>query len=116
MIEQRHLTFFTNELLAFTVYKMSMVQTLKLVLTPQPFALSLTLKLENLQSYIEVQSLLLMVQYLQSTQKSIQTWSVHGLAVKAAFQLGLHSPDVNNQFPPLEREVRKRTWFGSVIL
>ena len=57
-----------------------------------------------------------MSQYLQGTQKSIRAWSVHGLAVKAAFQLGLHSSEASKEFSPLEREVRKRTWFGCVIL
>lgn len=63
-----------------------------------------------------VQYLLLMGQYLQGTQKSIQTWTIHGLAVKAAFQLGLHSSEASKRFAPLEREIRKRVWFGCVIL
>ncbi|RHZ58559.1 hypothetical protein CDV55_105521 [Aspergillus turcosus] len=63
-----------------------------------------------------VQYLLLMGQYLQGTQKSIQAWTVHGLAVKAALQLGLHSKDASRAFSPLEREIRKRTWFGCVVL
>ncbi|KAF2801517.1 uncharacterized protein BDZ99DRAFT_492508 [Mytilinidion resinicola] len=63
-----------------------------------------------------VQFLLLMSQYLQGTERSIETWNVHGLTVKAAYQLGLHSRDALNQYPPLEREIRKRTWFGCVVL
>ncbi|KAJ5981588.1 hypothetical protein N7522_013572 [Penicillium canescens] len=63
-----------------------------------------------------VQFLLLMGQYLQGTQKSVQAWTVHGLAVKAALQLGLHSKDASQAFSPLEREIRKRTWFGCVVL
>ncbi|KAF1930571.1 uncharacterized protein M421DRAFT_58581 [Didymella exigua CBS 183.55] len=46
------------------------------------------------------QMLLLTSMYLQGTEYSVGTWNVHGLAVKAAYQLGLHSPDdlgsVNN--------------------
>ncbi|USP74127.1 hypothetical protein yc1106_01401 [Curvularia clavata] len=38
-----------------------------------------------------VQLLLLMSQYLQGSERSIETWNIHGLAVKAAYQLGLHS-------------------------
>ena len=57
-----------------------------------------------------------MSQYLQGTQKSIRAWSVHGLAVKAAFQLGLQSSEASAEFSPLEREVRKRTWYGCVVL
>ncbi|KIY03377.1 uncharacterized protein Z520_00068 [Fonsecaea multimorphosa CBS 102226] len=63
-----------------------------------------------------VQFLLLMGQYLQGTQKSVQTWKTHGLATRAAFQIGLHSSDLARVFPPLEQEVRKRTWFGCIML
>ncbi|KAF2496525.1 hypothetical protein BU16DRAFT_607099 [Lophium mytilinum] len=63
-----------------------------------------------------VQLLLLMSQYLQGTERSIETWNIHGLTVKSAYQLGLHSRDALKQYPPLEREIRKRTWFGCVVL
>ncbi|KAJ5373434.1 hypothetical protein N7517_005440 [Penicillium concentricum] len=63
-----------------------------------------------------VQYLLLMGQYLQGTQKSIQAWTVHGLAVKAALQLGLHSRHASKLFSPIEQEMRKRTWYGCVVL
>lgn len=54
--------------------------------------------------------------FLQGTQKPIQAWTTHGLAVKAAFQLGLHSKEASRSFPPLERELRKRAWYGCIIL
>ncbi|KAK6211402.1 fungal specific transcription factor domain-containing protein [Colletotrichum tabaci] len=38
-----------------------------------------------------VQGMLLMSQYLQGSQRSVQTWAIHGLAVKAALELGFHS-------------------------
>ena len=57
-----------------------------------------------------------MSQYLQGTVKSVQTWAIHGLAVKAALSLGLHSTDAARRFSPLEREMRKRTWYGCVML
>jgi hypothetical protein len=63
-----------------------------------------------------VQYLLLLAQYLQSTQRSVQTWATHGLAVRAAFQLGLYSSDLVKVFSPLEQEIWKKTWFGCVIL
>ncbi|OAG07134.1 uncharacterized protein CC84DRAFT_1117246 [Paraphaeosphaeria sporulosa] len=63
-----------------------------------------------------VQMFLLMSQYLQGTERSIETWNIHGLAVKAAYQLGLHSPHALKRYPPLEQEIRKRTWYGCVIL
>ncbi len=46
----------------------------------------------------------------------MQTWAIHGLAVKAALSLGLHSTDASRSFSPIEREMRKRTWYGCVIL
>ncbi|KAK6444212.1 hypothetical protein FP744_10000460 [Trichoderma asperellum] len=57
-----------------------------------------------------------MGQYLQGTQKSVQAWTTHGLAISAAYQLGLHSPDTNQGFSPLECEIRKRTWYGCILL
>ncbi|TLD23143.1 hypothetical protein PspLS_07105 [Pyricularia sp. CBS 133598] len=63
-----------------------------------------------------VQFLLLMSQYLQGTDRSTQTWSIHGLAVKAAYHLGLHSQMELRLHTPLEREIRARTWYGCVIL
>jgi len=63
-----------------------------------------------------VQMLLLTSMYLQGTEHSIATWNVHGLAVKAAYQLGLHSPDGLRQYSPSEREIRKRVWFACVII
>lgn len=63
-----------------------------------------------------VQFLLLVSQYMQGTRSSIQTWATHGLAVKVAFQLGLHSAEASKRFSAVEREIRKRTWFGCIVL
>ncbi|KAK6385028.1 hypothetical protein LTS17_002591 [Exophiala oligosperma] len=63
-----------------------------------------------------LQYLLIVGQYLQGTQKSVRAWTVHGLAITTAFQLGLHSPRTNQDFPPLESEIRKRVWFGCILL
>ncbi|RYP14197.1 hypothetical protein DL765_006558 [Monosporascus sp. GIB2] len=63
-----------------------------------------------------VQYLLLTSQYLQGTQQAVQTWTTHGLAVKAALSIGLHSRDASSKFPPIEQEMRKRTWFGCIVL
>lgn len=87
---------------------------LKLVrLLQRNFATNLFRWITNVE---QVQYLLLMSQYLQSTQKSVQTWTTHGLAVKAALSIGLHSRDAMSKFPPIEQEMRKRTWFGCVLL
>jgi len=63
-----------------------------------------------------LQLLLLRGQYLQGTEEAVQTWNVHGLAVKVAYQLGVHSKDALKHYPPLEREIRVRTWYGCVAL
>jgi hypothetical protein len=63
-----------------------------------------------------VQYLLLVGQYLQGTQKSVQAWTVHGLAITTAFQLGLHSPRTTQGFAAIECEIRKRVWFGCILL
>ncbi|KAK0888247.1 hypothetical protein LTR02_016476, partial [Friedmanniomyces endolithicus] len=63
-----------------------------------------------------VQYLLLLSQYLQSTQTSIQTWAIHGLAVKAALQIGLHSSHASRECDRIEQETRKRVWYGCIVL
>ncbi|KAH7304636.1 fungal-specific transcription factor domain-containing protein [Rhexocercosporidium sp. MPI-PUGE-AT-0058] len=63
-----------------------------------------------------VQYLLVMGQYLQGTQRSVETWMIHGLAVKAALQLGLHSVEASRRFPQQVQEIRKRTWYGCIVL
>ncbi|KZL70537.1 fungal specific transcription factor domain-containing protein [Colletotrichum tofieldiae] len=63
-----------------------------------------------------VQTMLLMSQYLQGSQRSVQTWAIHGLAVKAALELGFHSELALQRFEPLERETRIRTWYGCIVL
>lgn len=65
---------------------------------------------------MQVQYLLLTGQYLQGTQRSMEVWAVHGLAVKGALQLGLHSTTAASRFSPLDQEFRKRTWYGCVVL
>jgi hypothetical protein len=67
-------------------------------------------------TFVSVQYLLLTTQYLQGTRESLQTWSTHGLAVKAALSIGLHSNDGLQNLSPVEREMRKRTWYGCVLL
>ncbi|KAH8726755.1 fungal-specific transcription factor domain-containing protein [Phaeosphaeriaceae sp. PMI808] len=73
-------------------------------------------QIRHVSSLEVVQLLLLASQYLQGTERSVDTWNIHGLAVKAAYQLGLHSPDALQRYPPIEREIRKRIWFGCVLL
>lgn len=57
-----------------------------------------------------VHYLLLDVLYLQGTQRSVQAWNVHGVLVRTAIALGLHSPKSGRGLDPILQEVRRRTW------
>ena len=59
-----------------------------------------------------------MVQYAESTSYSAQTWKLQGLMMQAAYNIGLHIEDADmlNAITPLEREVRRRTWYMCVVL
>ncbi|OIW26954.1 hypothetical protein CONLIGDRAFT_580431 [Coniochaeta ligniaria NRRL 30616] len=64
-----------------------------------------------------VQSLLLMCQYLQSTLELNQCWSLVGLMIRTAISLGLHfNPPASETLTIIEREVRKRVWFGCFMI
>jgi hypothetical protein len=62
-----------------------------------------------------VQFLVLMETYLQGSQRSVQTWTFHGITVEAAFQAGLHSTQTLAGLPMSEQEMRKRTWYCCVM-
>jgi hypothetical protein len=57
-----------------------------------------------------VQLFFLMSSYLQGTTHSSLAWTFHGLAVKGAYQLGLHFMGSTN-LSHLDREVRRRLWY-----
>ncbi|KAK4247535.1 fungal-specific transcription factor domain-containing protein [Corynascus novoguineensis] len=63
-----------------------------------------------------VQSLLLMALLLQSTPFPSRCWNAVGLACRVAQGLGLHTETERTTRPPLETEIRRRTWHGCVIL
>ncbi len=64
-----------------------------------------------------VQSMLLMGQYLQSTERSAKCWNVIGLAIRVAQGIGLHLDlPATTKCSQLEVEMRKRVWWGCVIL
>lgn len=71
-----------------------------------------------------VQTLLLMGQYLQSTEMSSTCWNIVGLAVRVAQNIGLHHDPKNcNQgccpaqtLDQTEMEMRRRAWAGCVLL
>ncbi|KAH6615143.1 C6 transcription factor [Boeremia exigua] len=56
-----------------------------------------------------VHHLILVVIFCQGTRRSIQAWNVHGLLVRSAVALGLHSSRKQGVDPSAE-ESRRRTW------
>ncbi|GKZ16496.1 hypothetical protein AbraCBS73388_000071 [Aspergillus brasiliensis] len=57
-----------------------------------------------------VQYLLLAVLYLQGTQMPIHAWTMHGMLVRTAMALGLHSEQAAQGLHPIQQEIRRRTW------
>ncbi|KAK0388792.1 hypothetical protein NLU13_5035 [Sarocladium strictum] len=57
-----------------------------------------------------VQYLVLVVIHCQGAQRSVQAWNIHGLAVRSAMALGLHSAQARAGFDELQAEYGRRTW------
>jgi hypothetical protein len=57
-----------------------------------------------------VQYLVLNVLFCKGTQKSAQAWNTHGLLVRSAIALGLHSNRCREAHDPAIAESRRRTW------
>ncbi|KIW94810.1 uncharacterized protein Z519_04787 [Cladophialophora bantiana CBS 173.52] len=67
----------------------------------------------NLQT---LQLLLLSGLYYQSTSRPNQTWNVIGLAIRIATTIGAHVDPMPSQYNPLQIEVRRRCWYGCIVL
>lgn len=63
-----------------------------------------------------VQALLLMCQYLQGTLEFNECWNLVGLMIRTAISIGLHQNPEDAPLTPIEKEVRKRAWWGCFIL
>ncbi|KAJ5666576.1 hypothetical protein N7462_010985 [Penicillium macrosclerotiorum] len=64
-----------------------------------------------------IQCLLLMAQYLQSTDSAHQCWIVTGLAIRNAQSLGLHLPQTIAQFHNFgEQQLARKIWHGCVLM
>lgn len=62
-----------------------------------------------------VQALLLLSNYAQKRNKPNTGWNFLGLAVRIALSLGLHREFPNWNISLLQREVRRRIWWGLFI-
>jgi Fungal specific transcription factor domain len=77
----------------------------------------LKLDLWDIGSVQLVQCLLLMGQYLQSTNSPHQAWMVTGLTVRIAEGLGLHLPETSVRIDDVhQRELVRRLWHGCVVM
>lgn len=63
-----------------------------------------------------VQTLLIIALLLQSTPYSNRCWNSIGLACRVAQGLGLHEATAHRHIKPLEKEIRRRTWYGCVMM
>nr|XP_036586895.1 C6 transcription factor [Colletotrichum truncatum]KAF6797452.1 C6 transcription factor [Colletotrichum truncatum] len=64
-----------------------------------------------------IQCLLIMSQYLQSTNNPHQTWMIVGSCVRIAQGLGLHLPDtVMELSSEPERDLVRRIWHGCILM
>ncbi|CAG7920223.1 unnamed protein product [Penicillium olsonii] len=64
-----------------------------------------------------IQCLLLMAQYLQSTDSAHQCWIVTGLAIRNAQSLGLHLPETISSLQSFqEQQLARKIWHGCVLM
>jgi hypothetical protein len=73
------------------------------------------LDLFNDGSFAILQMMLLLAHYFQSTSSPNKSWVIVGISARIAQALGLHM-DASRSVPhPLERELRRRTWYATII-
>ncbi|KAJ5084211.1 hypothetical protein NUU61_008790 [Penicillium alfredii] len=63
-----------------------------------------------------VQTFLIVALLLQSTPYPNRCWNSIGVACRVAQGLGLHETATQISIKPLEKEIRRRTWHGCVIM
>lgn len=86
----------------------------------EPFyhrAVSLVLQDEqavSTQTTQTVQALLLLGSFQQNSQRAMASLATHALAVKASYQLGLHSPATYDGLSASDKELRAELWFAVV--
>ncbi|PYH96647.1 putative C6 transcription factor [Aspergillus ellipticus CBS 707.79] len=77
----------------------------------------LQFNLWNTGSAALIQCLLLMAQYLQSTDSAHQCWIVTGLAIRNAQSMGLHLPQTIARLQnPQEQQLARKIWHGCVLM
>ncbi|TVY17262.1 Lactose regulatory protein LAC9 [Lachnellula arida] len=61
-----------------------------------------------------IQALLLICSFEQNNRRSVASWTLHAVAVKAAFQHGLHSRSYYKNQGLQDSDLRKRVWYAVV--
>lgn len=61
-----------------------------------------------------IQTLLLLASFQQNNQRSVASWTSHSLAVKAAYQIGLHVPSSYADHTETECEIKRRLWHAVI--
>ncbi|KAH8820632.1 fungal-specific transcription factor domain-containing protein [Xylogone sp. PMI_703] len=64
----------------------------------------------------QVQALLIMCHYLQGTLELNECWNLVGLMIRTAIAIGLHLNPPKHNISTIEREIRKRVWWGCIII
>ena len=108
-----------NSMLALGCNFSSLPPAQRIILSDNFSQRSLDLLLANILgdgSLALVQALLIVAQYLQSTNLPSRCWNVVGLALRVAQGLGLYVDESNKNASPLETEIRRRTWHGCLML
>ncbi|RFU29006.1 hypothetical protein B7463_g7349, partial [Scytalidium lignicola] len=63
-----------------------------------------------------VQALLIMCHYLQGTLELNECWNLVGLMIRTAIAIGLHLNPPKHDISTIEREIRKRVWWGCMVI
>lgn len=109
-----------NAVFALGVEFSSMVTPSNLVATVTPFvsrAREIVLAQIHRRGNLELlQALLLLCYYLSGTIDINECWNLAGLMNRTAFSIGLHLNPDSRDMPCIEKEVRKRVWWGCFVV
>ncbi|CAG9991517.1 unnamed protein product [Clonostachys byssicola] len=74
----------------------------------------LEIQSQHLPSLESLRACLLLVSFQQNTRRAISSWSPHCLAVKMAYELGVHAPFTYKGLNSQDKDARLNLWLGVV--